>query len=392
MTDLTTFLAGTTLPELLESRGLEDPVAFITRFESAFLTMLGFPTMEVITENFHKWAETKLNPDAGTLADATLTAVATTINVAAGQGVRFRAGDIVQFNGSRELISVTSIATDALTVVRSIRSTTGEAQVLGDSLEIGNNPNTESGTAKTARPTELTPADNFTELFDDTASVARKMRKTRAIGNVGDRLDEQVMRIQQDLIRRIARTVINGKRQSATPEGSASVASTMDGIIQFLLTGTDSVVVDALGGALTEDLLNQAMEDSWTRGGRPNLIAISSRQRRAIAKLMEGRTRFTVDETTLGVVVERFVSPVGGMVDVMEADKFIPQDALLILDRSKLSLKRLSLEEDPGDPFSVDDLAKTGHPDNRLVSIELTLEAKNTDDGGHALVHNLSAA
>ncbi|KKN14492.1 hypothetical protein LCGC14_0995630 [marine sediment metagenome] len=389
MTDLTTFLAGTTLPELLESRGLEDPVAFITRFESAFLTMLGFPQMEVITANFHKWPEDKLNADSATLDDATLSAVATTINVTAGQGVRFRAGDIVQFDGSRELISVTSVATDALTVVRAIRSTTGETQVQNDLLQVMNNPNTEAGTAKVARPTELEQNSNFTEMFDETASVSRKMRKTMNIGNVGDQLDHQVLRAQQDLIRRIAKTVINGRRQDTNPEGTASVASTMDGIVQFILTGADSVVVDALGGALTEDLLNQAMEDSWSSGGSPTLIAIGPRQRRAISKLMEGRVRFSVDETTLGVVVERFVSPVGGVVDVMEADKHMPKDIVLILDRSRLSLKKLGAD---GDPFEIEDLSKTGHVDNKLVSIELTLEAKNTDDGGHALIQNLSAA
>ena len=42
MTDKTTFLAGTTLPELLESSTLQDPVAFITRFESPLLMALGF--------------------------------------------------------------------------------------------------------------------------------------------------------------------------------------------------------------------------------------------------------------------------------------------------------------------------------------------------------------
>ncbi len=193
MTDLTTFLAGTSLPELLESRGLEDPVAFITRFESAFLTMLGFPRMEPIVTNHHKWAEDKLNPDSGTLDDATLSAAATTINVTAGQGVRFRVGDIVQFDGSRELISVDTAGTpDDLIVTRAFRGTTGEAQVQGDVLQVMNNPNTEAGTAKTARPTELTQTDNFTEMFDDTASVSKKMRKTQNIGNVGDQLDHQV--------------------------------------------------------------------------------------------------------------------------------------------------------------------------------------------------------
>jgi len=389
MADLTTFSAGSTLPELLESRGLEDPVAFITRFESAFLTMLGFPgSLETITENHHKWAEDKLNPDSGTLDDATLTDVATTINVTAGQGVRFRAGDVLQFDGSRELIDLTSVSTDALTVVRSYRSTTGEAQVQGDVLQVVNNPNTEAGNAKTARPTTLTQGDNWTEMFDDTASVTGKMRKVTNIGNVGDQLDHQVLRVQQDLVRRVARTVLNGKRQASNEEGTLSEASTMDGLVQMLIGGSDSVVVDAAGGALTEDLLNQALEDSWTRGGTPTLLAASPKQKRALSKLAEGRVRLQVEDSTLGIVIDRFVSDFG-IVDVMEPDRYIPKDALLILDRGRLSLKKLGAG---GDPFESEDLAKTGHVDDRMVSIELTLEAKNTGDGGHAMIHNLAAA
>jgi len=391
MTDLTTFLAGSTLPELLESSGLEDPVAFITRFESSFLTALGFPgSMATAETTHHQWAEDALNPDAGTLDDATLSAVATTINVTAGQGVRFRAGDILQFDGSRELIRVTSVATDALTVTRAERGTTGETQVIGDVLEVVNNPNNEAGTAKTARPTTLTRGDNYTELFDDTASVTGAMRKSKNIGNVGDQLDHQVLRVQQDLIRRIARTVVNGKRQSSSPEGDGSAGGerTMDGIIQMLLGGSDSVVVDAATGALTEDLLNQALEDSWNRGGRPTLLAASTKQKRAISKLMEGRVRFSGEDNVLGVVVERFVSDFG-IVDVMEPDKYIPKDAVLIVDRARLAIAKLGTD---GNPFEETELSKTGHVDNRLVSIELTLEAKNTSDGGHALIHNLSAA
>jgi len=162
----------------------------------------------------------------------------------------------------------------------------------------------------------------------------------------------------------------------------------MDGIIQMLLGGSDSVVVDAATGALTEDLLNQALEDSWNRGGRPTLLAASTKQKRAISKLMEGRVRFSGEDNVLGVVVERFVSDFG-IVDVMEPDKYIPKDAVLIVDRARLAIAKLGTD---GNPFEETELSKTGHVDNRLVSIELTLEAKNTSDGGHALIHNLSAA
>ena len=390
MTDLTTYLAGTDLPELLESNALEDPVAFITRFESAFLTAIGFPgSMGKAESTFHQWSEENLNPDSGTLADATLSAVATTINVTTGQGLRYKAGYVVQFNGSRELIRVVSISTDALTVTRSFRSTTGETQVIGDELDIVSKPNLEKGTAPDADPTELDRTNNYTELFDGTAGVSEAMQASAQIGNVGDRLDHDVLRVQQSLIRQIARTVINGKRQAANPQGTnvAGNERAMDGIIQLLLGGSDSVVIDGLNGAITEDLLNQALQDSWSAGGRPTLIAASPQQKKAISKLLEGRQRFRGDDTTLGVVVERYICDFG-VVDIMEPDKYIPKDVVLFIDRTRIRMAQLG----EGSPFKVVDLAKTGHVDSRLVSFEGTLEAKNTDDGGHAMIHQLSAA
>lgn len=389
MTDKTTFEAGSTLPEILESAGLEDPVAFITRFTSALMTAIGFPgrTIPVTDTPQHQWAEEKLIPDS-TLVDGAQTAGDTTIEVTTGTGLRFRAKDIVAVNGSRELMSVTTPSADSLLVVRGIRATTAEAILDGATLELINNPALESGAAKSARPTTLTRKDNFTELFDDTASVTRSMRDSKNIGAVGDQLDHQVLRVQQDLMRRIARTFVQGKRQSSDPEGTLTTARTMDGIIHFILGGADAATLDALGKVLDEDLLNQVLEDAFSKGGSPNLIAASPKQKRAISRLMEGRTRFRGEDTVLGVVVERFISDFG-MLDVMEPDIFIPDDVLLILDRSRL---RPARHGDRGTPFLVEELSKTGHVDNRLISIELTLEIKNATDGGHALIQNLAVA
>lgn len=389
MTDKTTFLAGSTLPEIPESAALADPIAFLTKFASPFLLAIGFPGSVVIAENpHHEWNEEALNPDSATLADATLSAAATTINVTTGQGSRFNAGDIVQFNGSRELISVTSISTDALTVVRAIRGTTGETQVIGDVLEILNNPALEAETSPAARPTSLARGDNYTEIYRDAVAVTRSMRKSKQFGNIRDQLDHQVLRVKQSLLRKIARNTVRGARQTTNPQGTTTATRTQDGFIQLLLNGSDASVVDAATAALDEDLINQVLEDAFTKGGTPRLIATSPKQKRKLSKLMEGRVRYEGDDHTLGVVVDRFMSDFGTL-DVLEADIFIPNDAILFVDRSKANVAKLG---EDGDPFEVDDLGKDGLVDDAEVVTELTLELKNAGDGGHGLLHNLSVA
>src|SRR5687767_1652800 len=81
-----------------------------------------------------------------TVADAPLANNATTINVSAGQGTRFQkfqvaalysldANDQPVFT-SKELVWITAISTDALTVVRGIGGTTGTEFAAGSKIEI----------------------------------------------------------------------------------------------------------------------------------------------------------------------------------------------------------------------------------------------------------------
>ncbi len=331
MTDKTTFLAGATLPEIPESAALADPIAFLTKFTSPFLLAIGFPGTLVIAENpHHEWNEEALNPDSATLADATLTDSATTINVTAGQGARFTADDICQFNGSREIFSVTSISTDALTVVRAIRGTTGEAHVIGDVIDILNNPALETETSPAARPTTLDKLDNYTEIYRDAVAVTRSMRKSKQFGNIRDQLDHQELRVQQSLMRKIARNTLRGARQTSDPEGTLTTTRTQDGFIQLLLNGSDSAVKDAADAALDEDLINETLEDAFTKGGTPRLVSGSPKQKRALSKLLEGRQRFAGEDTTLGVVVERFISDFG-VLDVLDSPLLVAPVAFWLL-------------------------------------------------------------
>ncbi len=72
-------------------------------------------------------------PRTSSVADATVTDVATTVNVAAGEGARFYANSTALNTRTREVFRVVSVATDALTVAR---LSNGQAMVLGDGLQL----------------------------------------------------------------------------------------------------------------------------------------------------------------------------------------------------------------------------------------------------------------
>lgn len=386
MADKFTFSAGTTLPEIAEEVASE--LAFITRSVSPLLLELGFPGgLDVVGNPRHEWLEDALLPNSGTV-NGSIGAGVTTVVFDTPQGLNFLLGDEIQVEGSTEIMIVvapTPTATD-VEVVRGIKGTV--AITIPDNVVIKriSNPAIENETAPAARPTNRTRVANFTQIFRNTASVTRSMQNSDLLGGISDEMEHQVDRVMKDLIRDIAHTVVRGKKQSANPEGTATTTRTMDGIIQSILQGTNPSTIDALGAGLDESLLNRLMQDMWTKGGTPRLLAAPPAQRRRLSALLQGRQRFQVEDSTLGAVVERFVSDFGE-IDVLAPDIFIPGNAILILDTSKIELKKLG---SAGDPFETMPLALLGLAMQREVVSEIGLEIMNAGDGGHGFLTNLA--
>ncbi len=103
-----------------------------------------------------EWAEKDLVAPLFAQVNGAQTNTDTTIEVVAGQGARFSAGDLVKNVATGEVFQVVSIATDALTVVRAVDGdrTTGVAMSNGDDLFILGNTASEGegvGTPKSVQ-------------------------------------------------------------------------------------------------------------------------------------------------------------------------------------------------------------------------------------------------
>lgn len=382
----TIYDAGATLPEIAEE--VSSGLGFITRSVSPLLVAIGVPdAMKPVFNVKHEWMEEKLLANS-TTADGAHNNSTTTINVATGTGTRFRAGDLIQVDGSREIMSIDSggVAANALTVTRSFGGTTAEAFSDGDTIYRIANPSLEIETTRNPRNVNRTRQTNYTQIFQETAGVSRTDRLADQLGDIEDELAHQVMLVKRDLLRDYAYSLINGDVQASNPEGNDSTARTMKGIINWILDGSDAALVDASSGPLTETLLNNALREAYTRGGKPDMIVASAEQKRALSALAEGRVRYDSGTVAAGVVVDQFHSDFGIM-DILEPDIFVPKDTLLILDSAKLTPVMLGEE---GDPFEEQPIGKDGTTDKTLVIGELGLEIHNAGDGGHAMIHNLT--
>jgi hypothetical protein len=118
-----TYSAGATLPELAED--VSDLIGIISPYETPLLDALGDPMREA-TSTHHEWLEDELLPNKDAVNDSTFTnpAVDTEFNV--DNGSRFCVGDQIQAEGSEELMLVTGINSNTLTVIRGYAGTTAE--------------------------------------------------------------------------------------------------------------------------------------------------------------------------------------------------------------------------------------------------------------------------
>jgi len=118
-----TYSAGVTLPELAED--VSDLIGIISPYETPLLDALGEPMREA-TSTHHEWLEDELLPNKDAINDQTIADPDGETQFNVDNGARFRAGDQIQVEGSSELMLVTGISSNTLTVTRGYAGTTAE--------------------------------------------------------------------------------------------------------------------------------------------------------------------------------------------------------------------------------------------------------------------------
>ncbi len=256
-----TYSAGSTLPEIAED--IADLVSIVSPYETPLLDHLGDPP-RAAASTYHEWLEDDLLPNKDTINDATWTDASTDTTFDVDNGDRFRVGDQIQAAESSELMLVTGISTNTLTVTRSYGGTTGENLADDKVIHILGNAALEGDDAPSARFANRTRTGNWTQIFTAAVRVSGSDLAVRKL-SVTDELDYQKQERLRELLRDLENTVINGITPSSTPEGSGSIRRTMKGVIPTLTSNifkpTDSDF--PADTDLTEAQLNMALRYIW---------------------------------------------------------------------------------------------------------------------------------
>ncbi len=176
--------------------------------------------------------------------------------------------------GSREVLLVTAVATNTLTITRALwrddEVAVGAPGGAGDPGQRGAG----RGRCGGAAVLHAHRRSNYTQIFSAALQVSGSEAAVRQV-QVADEMDYQKTLRLRELLRDLENTVINGVAPEATTEGSSTVRRTLRGILAGVTTNQLALNSGYIPSdtALTEAHLNAALRTVWeVSGSKPDLI------------------------------------------------------------------------------------------------------------------------
>lgn len=343
-------------------------VLLLSPAETPMLNLLGFG--ETVTQVEPTWFEDEAYGDK-TKATATATAAATTITVADG-GV-FEAGYVVKIND--ELLLVTTVAGNDLTVSRGYAGTTAGAVAIDDEVVFQFVEGKEGADARPARFKARVRKSNYTQIFDGTIQISETAIATSQHG-IDDLYAYEKAKKEKELALQLEKAVINGVKYEA-PNG---LTRQMGGLKHFITTN----VLNGAGAAVSTDILNDAFqaiaEKTGQNVGAGYKIIVSPKQKRAISKMDANKISLDRKDNGRGQVVDHFVGDFGEAEIVVNPN--LAADEILVVDANRIKIRPLQ-----GRNFSHEFLGKTGDYQTGMIVGEYTLELQQ--EKAHARIKGL---
>lgn len=380
-----TYAAGPALPEIAED--VADIIGIVSPFETPLLDHLGDPRKSA-RSTVHEWLEDALLPNSDQINQTSFSPNATSAtSITVDHGSRFRVGDQIRTQYSREVMLVTAVAANVLTVTRAYGGTTAEALADNQVIIILGNAALEGDDRPATRFTNRARKSNFTQIFTASVEVSGSQQAVQTIGT-RDEIDFQKQERLRELLRDLENCVINGVAPAANPEGSATVRRTMRGIIPTIQTNRfepGDGIIPAGGGPsqdlLDENILNAALRAVWDQSSaRIDTIVVGGFQKRRI-NLFVGDRAYAPKDTKVKELVSVYESDFG--VCRVLLSRWMPPDSALLLDSSRLSVLPLA-----GRSFHYKPLAASGDSEVGQLIGEYTLEMLN--ENAHALLKGLA--
>lgn len=269
-------------------------------------------------------------------------------------------------------------AVDADNVLHQWQTDALAAATADNAVVEGDDPDADAATATTM-------LSNTNQLMDKVARVSSSQRASSNYGR-GDELDYQVMKRSKELKKDLESALLSN---NAEVTGDATTARKMGGIESWLTSNdsrgtggsdgglgntaaTDAIVANTR--AFTEDLLKTVLQSCYTNGGDPDKIYVGAFNKQAMSAFTGNATKMIdVNAKKLVAAVDVYVSDFGTL-EVLPSRQSRSRTAL-VLQSDMWAVAYLQR-------FGSQPLAKTGHSDRELLSVEATLVSRNEAASG----------
>lgn len=245
----------------------------------------------------------------------------------------------------------------------------------------GDNPSNDSAT-----PTVR--LGNYTQLSDKVIQVSSAQRASTNAGR-GDELSYQLQKRSKELKRDMeVRLTGNYASVAGVSDTTARACAGFEAWIQTndsrgtngtntaFTSGIQAAATDGDQRVFTESLLKDVLQLCWENGGEPTMLMVGAFNKK-VASAFSGIADAIRDTGNKRATI------------VGAADVYVSDFGTLNIIPNRFSRSRSALVVDPSmwklcyyQPFKTEELAKTGHADRRMLSVEFTLEACNEKSSG----------
>lgn len=327
----TNFYASFDVPDGSQIRDISPLLAPALYMDLNLLGALNIDMGNQAEDTTHRWNEDALNTDTIT-ASGSVASGGTTVTASTGQGARVHVGDLLYAtaSGSTEVMQVTAVSTDSITVVRGYNSTTQASIADTDVLGIirAEQEGSDIGTDRSVSPTVRLNYTHILSAFDllvTGSQLARKMATNALQDWVAHQLANRAIEMKINLTRGLLYS------EPSASSGSDTVYRTMGGL-RYWLRANGSNNVSA--GTFSMSQINTTNTSLVKLGVYPDTLIIGPdlvSGTHGVASFDSSNRRLVESDKQVGYMVQEILLNQGNSVRVVVDGRVNTGDAFLLV-------------------------------------------------------------
>lgn len=352
--------------ELIGKReSVTDQVLLLNPYQTPFLAMIGYSNP--VSQVEHIWFEDSM---FATESKVTAAAAVDAAQLTVADVEPFRAQQVVKIGEELMLVTGVDKVGKKLSVMRGYAGTTAAAIVVDTTITVQFVEGSEGADARQGRSKPRVRKSNITQIFDETVEISGTAAAVDQYG-IDDMYEYEKAKKLLELALQTEKAFIGGIRYEN------GTVRQMDGVRSLIKTN----VKDLAGKDLTLDVLNDALQSIYTKGGFKTggnyEIVVPATQKRVVGKFDRELIRIDQSDKERGTVVSRLITDFGEF--PVSINDNLGADEVLILDKNRIAIRPLN-----GRDFGHEYLGKKGDYYQGQIVGEFTLEFQQ--EAAHARI------